>query len=444
MKLRKDFINKNYEDAYDVKEFDFSHADLRNVNFTRANLEGATFKGSNLKGAVFEDAILTDAVFDGANLEGANLIGVEMRVSEFSRVNFNGANFKDADFTFAMFYYGKLEGAILDGATFNHASLVDANLNNAVMTRTQLEGAFLSGAKLKQANLTKAYLVETDFTNANLTDANFTNANLTDANFVDANLTNVNFTNAILTNANFTNADTTNAVFDGSNIHDAIFHHRTTYKIINWLTSDVEPMTTIKLVNTFDETTVHDFINGDIPKIEVQDDNVIFYIQHQSQGFAIPRNSLLQSYDDRSAIFVSCNQIIPSGGVNIESVIPYHLFFRINLTMPLFVPIDSMKALLISNHKEWYIKETGNIIDYSASLQVVYDNDYEINIFGEEVLLSSKDHCQSGTKQRLYNLTPIEFEPSRKIRRIGGKKNKCTEKKRHTKCRSSKKRTIKH
>ena len=203
--------------------------------------------------------------------------------------------------------------------------------------------------------------------------------------------------NAILTNTDLSTADLTNCNFDGSNFEDAILHHRTTYKIFNWLASFVQSITPIQIVNAFDKNNVFDFIHGSIPISDVVDDNVIFYIQNQFQGLSFPRDALQSAYNDRSSIFVSCNHIVPRGAVSIETVIPYHLFFRINLTMTLFVPIDSMKSLLASNHKEWYIKDTGNIINYSASVKVVCDNS-NLNIFGEEVQLVSTDHCQRGTQ----------------------------------------------
>jgi hypothetical protein len=172
-------------------------------------------------------------------------------------------------------------------------------------------------------------------------------------------------------------------------------------------------MSTIKVVNKFDKHNVFDFVQGSIPISEVDDEHVIFYVENQLQGFAFPRNALLNAYSDRTSIFVSCNHIIPVGAVSITSVIPYHLFFRINLTMAMFVPIDSLKALLLSDHKEWHIKNTGNRVNFSASIRVVFD-DSPLNIFGERINLVSRDHCQNGTEQKLYSLTPIEFLQMRK------------------------------
>jgi uncharacterized protein YjbI with pentapeptide repeats len=425
MKLRKDFINQVFEDSYDVKGFDFSNADLRDINFIRANLEGADFRGSNLKGANFEDALLEGAKFEGANLEGANLEGVILRHSTFNQVSFKRCNFKLSDFTATVIYKGNLERANFQRANFRYAQLLYANLIGATMTQMELEGVDLTGADMKNADMSNSSLIEADLTDADLTNANFTGANLTGANFANANLKNANFTNANLTDANLSTATLTNCNFEGSNFEDAIIHHRTTYKILNWLLSDVDTITINKIDNVFDKVSVFDFIHGTMSISEVQDDNVIFYIQNQFQGFSFPRDELFKAYEDRSSIFVSCNHLIQRGAVSIESVIPYHLFFRLNLNMTIFLPIDSLKSLLFSKHKEWYIKDTGNVVDFSASIQVVYDNS-NLNIFGDDINLVSKDHCQLGTLQKLYSLTPIEFSFNRSNGGRSKLKNKLT------------------
>jgi hypothetical protein len=51
----------------------------------------------------------------------------------------------------------------------------------------------------------------------------------------------------------------------------------------------------------------------------------------------------------------------------------------------------------------------------------VYDRD-EMNIFGEELNIVSRDHCQSGTNQIISVLSPVEFILS------GGKTRKCKKK----------------
>ena len=245
-------------------------------------------------------------------------------------------------------------------------------------------------------------------------------------------MTNAILTNAILTNADLSTSDLTDTTFSGANLEDAnVYHHRTTYKMLNWLISPASPITTIKMINSFDKVDVFDFVHGSIPFSEVDDDNVIFYIENQIQGFSFPRDALQNAYNDRSSIFVSCVQLFPRSAVDIDKVIPFNLYFRLNLTVALFVPIDSIKALLTSNHKEWFIKNTGNIINYSASIKVVCDNS-DLNIFGEEISLVSRDHCQAGSEQKAYSLTPVEFVKSSDTHSSNGgrkKKRKYTAKK---------------
>jgi hypothetical protein len=74
--------------------------------------------------------------------------------------------------------------------------------------------------------------------------------------------------------------------------------------------------------------------------------------------------------------------------------------------MTVFVSIDSIKDLLVSKHKEWYIKRTEVEEEFISSIEVVYDRG-EMNIFGEELNIVSRDHCQSGTNQIISVLSPV-------------------------------------
>jgi uncharacterized protein YjbI with pentapeptide repeats len=63
---------------------DFRGADLRNVNFSNANVKTCDFRGADLSGAQFGGAVLDGAQFDGANMnhtsfEGAFIQGCELK-----------------------------------------------------------------------------------------------------------------------------------------------------------------------------------------------------------------------------------------------------------------------------------------------------------------------------------------------------------------------------
>jgi hypothetical protein len=83
----------------------FNKANLRNSNFTNADLRGVSLFGANL---------------EEANLEGANLTGATLDLARMMKANLTNAILEGA---FA--YNTKLEGAIIDGADFTETLLRD-------------------------------------------------------------------------------------------------------------------------------------------------------------------------------------------------------------------------------------------------------------------------------------------------------------------------------
>jgi hypothetical protein len=45
---------------------------------------------------------------------------------------------------------------------------------------------------------------------------------------------------------------------------------------------------------------------------EVPDDNVIFYIAGQEQGFVYPREELLKGFNDSDSLFIACDNEVTS------------------------------------------------------------------------------------------------------------------------------------
>ena len=417
MNLMNDFIDENA--GLDLREYDFTNADLRNKNFKGANLEYAILVNANLESSILEGVNLKRADLSGARMRFAKLEGADLRSADLRYVDLRNANLRYADLAFS-----NLEQISLNRANLRHANLSDTYAYRAVLTGANLtdcdiEDSFLKDAILKSANLTRSNLSNTNLTNANLCNANLSNTNLTNVNLTNvnlrgANLCNANLCNANLTNADLTNADLTNANTTNINIRGAVLdcathniYSQETQNLLKMISSSYNPIEIKRIVDTFDKINVYDFVEGEIFKKDVDDDNVIFYIENQKQGVSYPRENLQDAYDDRSSLFVSCkNQSL--NAVNIGIVKPNILYFRINLTMTVFVPIDSIKLLLVSKHKEWYIKRTDEEEEFIASIEVVYDRG-EMNIFGEELNIVSKDHCQAGTNQKICELSPVEL-----------------------------------
>jgi uncharacterized protein YjbI with pentapeptide repeats len=156
--------NENRDIRPDLREANFSGADLSWANLFEANLSGANlskakltrmsglqvnFSGANLSGAMLDDAFLIQA-----NLARANL----------SKTNLFRADLADADLQHAYLACSSLMSARLSGA-----NLRGANLRPTVLSSTNLTGAILSSVDLSENDLERSLLIETDLTGADLT-----------------------------------------------------------------------------------------------------------------------------------------------------------------------------------------------------------------------------------------------------------------------------------
>eukprot|EP00308_Calcidiscus_leptoporus_P024338 CAMPEP_0119401302 /NCGR_PEP_ID=MMETSP1334-20130426/142299_1 /TAXON_ID=127549 /ORGANISM="Calcidiscus leptoporus, Strain RCC1130" /LENGTH=586 /DNA_ID=CAMNT_0007425217 /DNA_START=27 /DNA_END=1787 /DNA_ORIENTATION=- len=225
----------------------FRMAALDQANFTGAQLEGAKFAGPlSLSGAEFTEATmkqskLTDllgmtnakfiaanmdkavlretgesmgAIFDAAILTGASITGaIFMGGSSFRGTNFMKANMElfECDgcvFSAATKFGGikgreldfancQMDGVDLSGLKFNIASFEAASLVDANFAGTRFLHSSFYGAKLTRANFAAADLPLTEFNLADVTQASFVGATLTESSFVEATIDKADFTGAI-------------------------------------------------------------------------------------------------------------------------------------------------------------------------------------------------------------------------------------------------------
>ncbi len=123
-------------DRQDLRDFDFSYADLQGADFRGKILYSKTsFQCADLRKAILTGLNLDKSCFDSAKLDHAVL---------------DGSSFVGADFESVSLKNASLKGAILQNATFG-----EANLNGADLTDADLTGANLSGASLRRVNLSR-------------------------------------------------------------------------------------------------------------------------------------------------------------------------------------------------------------------------------------------------------------------------------------------------
>ncbi|HEY9803465.1 MAG TPA: pentapeptide repeat-containing protein [Leptolyngbyaceae cyanobacterium] len=208
------------------------NSDLSGIKFKSANLNQASFKGSRFRGVgedgrwdTFDDAIadLSQAQMKQANFTDANLSRVLMTRSDLSRATLNRANLSNARLIGANLSSAQLVGADLRGAVLENASLTGADLGDAKLQEANLFGARLGrviaiGAQLSFANLTK-----TDWKSSDLSGADLERANLSNADLSATRMTGATLRSAQLENANLQNADLSLVDLRGANVAGADF-----------------------------------------------------------------------------------------------------------------------------------------------------------------------------------------------------------------------------
>ncbi|MBA3822890.1 MAG: pentapeptide repeat-containing protein [Ktedonobacterales bacterium] len=108
-----------------------------------ADLRDANFSGAQLVNAKLIGADLSRAFFLGADLTGAQLVDSNLSYARLRMANLNGANLQNATMTLV---HGRR-------ATFAGANLTFASLQGARLSQTDLRGARLVGAHLDAATI---------------------------------------------------------------------------------------------------------------------------------------------------------------------------------------------------------------------------------------------------------------------------------------------------
>ena len=168
----------------DLHGLRFVGSDLRDVDFSHANLSGAEFTGANLDGTRFDDA----------DLRNAHFVGVRLGRASFARANIDGISFVGAKVT-----QGALDGTV--------GRIVIRNCTGCSLQGLDLHGADLRGIKV---------------VGASLDDANFAGARLNDANLIGVRAHDADFSRVDLHGANLVGASLRGAKLTGATIGDAV------------------------------------------------------------------------------------------------------------------------------------------------------------------------------------------------------------------------------
>jgi len=106
----------------------YTNTDLRNRDFSNANLAGSVFVAAEMRGANFQNSDLTNAIFTkgvllGANLEGANLTGALVDQVTLDNANLTNAIFTEATMARTRFFDAEITGADFTDAIIDRYQL---------------------------------------------------------------------------------------------------------------------------------------------------------------------------------------------------------------------------------------------------------------------------------------------------------------------------------
>ena len=165
----------------DLRYLDFSGVDLCDVNMSEADLRGSLIdSGTPLGHTVFRDADMRRMRFLGALKAGrpVYLENADLREADFSHANvswfqFNGADMSDAILRNAVFECTNMERVNLAGADLTGANMGGIDLRKANLTGATMDRAFLNKTVMSDATISGASVQSLRSRNSNVRRVDF-------------------------------------------------------------------------------------------------------------------------------------------------------------------------------------------------------------------------------------------------------------------------------
>lgn len=165
----------------DLRYLDFSGVDLCDVDMSGADLRGSLIdSGTPLGHTVFRDADMRRMRFLGTlkAVRPVYLENADLREADFSHANvswfqFNGADMSDAILRNAVFEYTNMKGANLAGADLTGANMGGIDLRKANLTGATMDRAFLNRTVMSDATVSGASVQSLRSRNSNVRRVDF-------------------------------------------------------------------------------------------------------------------------------------------------------------------------------------------------------------------------------------------------------------------------------
>ena len=131
------------------------NADLREADFSRANVSWFQFNGADMSGAILRNAVFECTNMEGVNLAGADLTGANMGGIDLRKVNLTGATMDKAF----------LNKTVMSDATVSGASVQSLRSRNSNVRRVDFGQAYGAGSMFFENTKTKGSTLPGGFVN---------------------------------------------------------------------------------------------------------------------------------------------------------------------------------------------------------------------------------------------------------------------------------------
>lgn len=153
---------------------------------------------------------------------------------------------------------------------------------------------------------------------------------------------------------------------------------------------------------------VYDFEeNEEMPILSLLSKSSAVIFKAKESYFTLPQDTIIKAIQDGSQVRHKCKGEL--GGAPYEKDVDMdHQYYYIQGNGNFLVWLHQLEQGFLQKFKIFELEETDEELDNVASAQNVQTSP-GMNRYGNPVNIVSGDHCQKGTKQKIFKLTPVMF-----------------------------------
>ena len=151
---------------------------------------------------------------------------------------------------------------------------------------------------------------------------------------------------------------------------------------------------------------VYDFEeNEEVPILSLISKSGAVIFKAKNSYFTLPLATVVESINDGSQVRHRCKRQ-QEGAPYERDVDMEHQYYYIQGNGNFLVWLDQLQQGLLQKYSIFDVEETDEVLENVASAQNVQTSP-GTNRYGNPVNIVSADHCQAGTKQKVFKLTPL-------------------------------------